>query len=55
MSLNPANSGVTRAAAAPKEFVVAKTAAVLQQELNQANARIKVLEERLAAAGLSIE
>jgi len=55
MSLNPANSGATRAAAAPKEFVVAKSAAVLQQELNQANARIKALEERLAAAGLSIE
>lgn len=54
MSLNPANSGATRPSVA-KEFVAPKTAAVLQQELNAANERIKVLEARLTEAGLSIE
>lgn len=38
----------------PKAFVAAKSPAVLQQELDAANARIKELEDRLAAAGLSI-
>jgi coronin-1B/1C/6 len=53
MSLNPATRAT--AAAAPKEkkvFVAAKTAAQLQAELDAANARIKDLEARLAAAGL---
>jgi hypothetical protein len=39
--------------AAVKSFVPAKSAAVLQAELDAANARIKELEARLAAAGLS--
>ncbi len=55
MSLNPALRS-TAAAAAPTEkkvFVAAKTAAALQIELDQANARIKELEDKLAAAGLA--
>jgi coronin-1B/1C/6 len=54
MSMNP-SLRATQAASTPKEkkvFVAAKTAAQLQEELDAANARIKVLEERLAAAGL---
>lgn len=54
MSLNPALRS-SAAAATPVEkkvFTAAKTAAVLQVELDQANARIKDLEARLAAAGL---
>lgn len=54
MSLNPANSGGV-SSAAPKEFVAPKSALVLQQELASAQERIKVLEARLAAAGLSTE
>lgn len=38
-----------------KAFVAPKTSLVLQKELDQANIRIKLLEERLAAAGISIE
>lgn len=55
MSLNPANSGAVAVAAAPKEFVAPKSPLVLQQELAAAQDRIKVLEARLAAAGLSTE
>lgn len=61
MSLNPAirRSGGAAAggASAPAKstFTVAKSAAVLQTELDAALARIKVLEERLTAAGLSVE
>mmetsp|Transcript_4244 Transcript_4244/g.6539 ORF Transcript_4244/g.6539 Transcript_4244/m.6539 type:complete len:441 (-) Transcript_4244:190-1512(-) len=51
MSLNPAHSG--QKIAAPKEFAAVKSPAVLQQELATAQARIKELEDRLAAAGLS--
>jgi coronin-1B/1C/6 len=54
MSLNPANSGAM-SSAAPKEFVAPKSPLVLQQELASAQDRIKVLEARLAAAGLSTE
>jgi coronin-1B/1C/6 len=52
MSLNPALGG-SQTIAAPKEFVAVKSPAVLQAELDAANARIKDLEARLAAAGLS--
>jgi coronin-1B/1C/6 len=52
MSLNPALSGSVKSSA-PKEFVAVKSVAQLNQELAEAQARIKVLEERLAAAGLS--
>lgn len=54
MSLNPALRS-SAAASTPMEkkvFTAAKSAAVLQAELDQANARIKELEARLAAAGL---
>lgn len=54
MSLNPAMSG-SQGISAPKEFQAVKSPAVLQQELDTANARIKQLEERLVAAGLSVE
>ena len=57
MSLNPAlRATVEKKASAvgeKKVFVAAKTAAVLQAELDVANARIKELEARLAAAGLT--
>uniref|UniRef100_A0A7S3H1X9 Coronin n=1 Tax=Spumella elongata TaxID=89044 RepID=A0A7S3H1X9_9STRA len=54
MSLNPAlrGSAVAASVSEKKVFVAAKTAAQLQIELDQANARIKDLEARLAAAGL---
>lgn len=55
MSLNP--SARNTAASTPREkkaFVVAKTAAQLQIELDEANARISALEARLAAAGLDV-
>lgn len=59
-SLNPslmkAGSVTAAAVAAPtKAFTPLKTPAVLQAELDAANARIKVLEARLAAAGLSTD
>lgn len=57
ISLNPSASGSAGSASAakPKAATVApKSIPVLQAELNQANARIKQLEERLAKAGLSI-
>jgi len=53
MSLDPAVRG--NEPTTPKEkkvFVAAKTQAQLQTELDEANERIKVLEARLAAAGL---
>jgi coronin-1B/1C/6 len=57
MSLNPSAKGAASSgggSGAPvKAFVPAKSAAVLQAELDAANKRIKDLEERLAAAGLS--
>jgi coronin-1B/1C/6 len=65
MSLNPSTSGKVggggaggsagsgKAAAAARPFTAVKTAAQLQSELDAANARIKELEARLAAAGLS--
>lgn len=53
MSLNPALKPAGGGAPTTKKFVAAKSAAVLQQELDVANARIKELEEKLAAAGLS--
>lgn len=52
MSLNPALRGSQPAAAKAVAFVPQKTAAQLKTELEVAEARIKVLEERLAAAGL---
>lgn len=57
MSLNPAHGGgvAAHAASTPTAaFVPAKTPAQLKAELEAAHARIKVLEERLAQAGLSI-
>jgi coronin-1B/1C/6 len=58
VSLNPAlrgaaGAGASSAAAAPKAFVAAKTPAVLQAELDKANARIAELEAKLKAAGIS--
>jgi coronin-1B/1C/6 len=55
MSLNPAAGGrvSSSAPAAPRAFVAAKSAAVLQQELDAALARITQLEALLAAAGIS--
>lgn len=50
MSLNPSQRG--SAVVAKKEFAAVKSPAVLQQELDKANARIAELEARLAAAGL---
>lgn len=56
-SLNPSSrSGSARSSAptaAPKAFVPAKSAAMLQVELDAALAKIKELEAKLAAAGLS--
>jgi coronin-1B/1C/6 len=53
-SLNPSLAKSTTASATPSPaFVPMKTPAALQAELDAANARIKVLESRLAAAGLS--
>eukprot|EP00286_Rhodomonas_abbreviata_P029053 CAMPEP_0181292954 /NCGR_PEP_ID=MMETSP1101-20121128/2797_1 /TAXON_ID=46948 /ORGANISM="Rhodomonas abbreviata, Strain Caron Lab Isolate" /LENGTH=442 /DNA_ID=CAMNT_0023397489 /DNA_START=73 /DNA_END=1401 /DNA_ORIENTATION=+ len=54
MSLDPATRS-TQKAGEKKVFVAAKSAAVLQTELDQANQRIKDLEARLQAAGLGIE
>lgn len=51
MSLDPAQRPASGATA--KAFVAAKSAAVLQKELDEANARIAELEAKLAAAGLS--
>lgn len=57
ISLNPTSFGEVRennlSSEAPKAFVPMKSAATLQKELDEAQARIKELEERLAAAGLS--
>lgn len=53
MPLNPALKPAGGGAPTAKKFVAAKSAAVLQQELDTANARIKELEEKLAAAGIS--
>lgn len=55
MSLNPALKPAGGGAGKKKEFVAAKSAAVLQAELDAANARIKELEDRLAKAGLSTD
>jgi len=56
MSLNPANRGSQPAVAVKATaFVPQKTPAQLKAELEAAEARIKVLEERLAAAGLSTD
>jgi coronin-1B/1C/6 len=52
MSLNPANKS---AGGEKKAFVAAKSAAVLQAELDAANARIAELVARLEAAGLSTD
>jgi coronin-1B/1C/6 len=52
MSLNPNQAG-RKSDAAPKAFVAVKSSAQLQAELDAANARIKVLEQRLKDAGLS--
>lgn len=52
VSLDPAKSS-DAAASAPKAFVPMKSAAALQAELDVANAKIKELEAKLAAAGLS--
>ena len=53
----PFCSGVSSSAppSPPKTIARPKSSVVLQTELDAANARIKVLEERLAAAGLSTE
>jgi len=55
LSLNPHESklATTPSNRASVKSVSFKTVAALQTELNDANARIKELEERLAAAGLS--
>lgn len=60
MSLNPAHQGkitssssASTGGATPKPAVPIRTVATLSAELTAANARIKELEERLAAAGLS--
>ena len=53
MSLNPAARGSSPAVAKATSFVPQKTAAQLKVELEAAEKRIKDLEERLAAAGLS--
>ena len=55
MSLNPANNAGQLPKTRPASMSVAKSAQILLQELNDANSRIKKLEERLAAAGLSID
>lgn len=52
MSLNPAVRGTQPTVASKTAFVPQKTAAQLKAELETAEARIKVLEARLAAAGL---
>lgn len=54
MSLNPHNAGAAKTTA-PKEFVAVKSVAQLNHELDAAHARIKELEARLAAAGLSTD
>jgi hypothetical protein len=51
--LNPADRGA--GGQVKKEFVAAKSPAVLQAELDTANARIAELVARLEAAGLSTE
>jgi hypothetical protein len=54
MSLNPADGGVKiSSSAATPSFSAPRTIQVVQAELDAANARIKELESRLAAAGLS--
>lgn len=53
MSLNPANRKA--GGEVKKAFVAAKSAAVLQAELDEAHARIAELEARLRAAGLSTD
>lgn len=53
MSLSPEQRSQATTPKEKKVFVAAKTAAQLQTELDAANARIKQLEERLAAAGLN--
>jgi len=53
MSLDPATRATQVATGEKKIFVAAKSATVLQTELDTANARISELEARLAAAGLN--
>lgn len=54
-SLNPSGVSSSAPPSPPKTIVRPKSAALIQTELDAANARIKTLEERLAAAGLSTE
>jgi coronin-1B/1C/6 len=59
MSLNPANKGAVvsggAGSSAPKTFTAPKTAAQLQAELNAANAKLAKYEEKLKAAGISLD
>jgi coronin-1B/1C/6 len=55
MSLNPANAAKGEVSPRGGPRAPVKTVASLTAELEKANARIKQLEERLAAANLSIE
>lgn len=54
-TLNPSGVSSSAPASPPKVLARPKSSAVLTTELETANARIKLLEERLAAAGLSTE
>jgi len=56
VTLNPSGvSSGSAAASPPKPIVKLRSTAVLTSELETALERIKILEERLSAAGLSIE
>jgi len=55
MSLNPSQAAEAARHSVRKTFVASKSAVQLQEELDVANERIKVLEERLTAAGLSTD
>ena len=55
MSLNPAHQTGQATRPRPQSMSVAKTSHLLQQELNEALARISLLEQKLVAAGLSTD